>query len=122
DGRLAHTYVLQDDFKETGAHPSDTEDLVNECLTIAGTQCAAIIVEQQSRQAKVSFRSRTDLDVAQVAEQFGGGGHKKASGAMLPGPLFAARNTVLEALRNALSCEAASQQAPAPDTAADSTE
>lgn len=120
DGRLAHTYVLQDDFKETGAHPSDTEDLVNECLTVEGTQCAAIIVEQQSRQAKVSFRSRTDLDVAQIAEQFGGGGHKKASGAMLPGPLFAARATVLEVLRNALSCQSASSEAPAPETAAES--
>lgn len=104
EGRLAHTYVLRSDFKETGAHPSDTEDLVNECLTIEGTECAIIVVEQQSKQAKVSFRSRTDLDVAAIAEQFGGGGHKKASGAMLPGPLFAARNTVLEALRGALSC------------------
>lgn len=122
DGRLAHTYVLQDDFKETGAHPSDTEDLVNECLTVEGTQCAAIVVEQQSKQAKVSFRSRTDLDVAEIAEQFGGGGHKKASGAMLPGPLFAARNTVLEALRDALSCEPASTEAPAPENAADSTQ
>ena len=88
DGRLAHTYVLRQDFVETGAHPSDTEDLVNECLTITGTECAIIIVEQQSKQAKVSFRSRTDLDVAAIAEQFGGGGHKKASGAMLPGPLL----------------------------------
>lgn len=113
DGRLAHTYVLRDDFKETGAHPSDTEDLVNECLTIDGTQCAIILVEQQSKQAKVSFRSRTDLDVAAIAEQFGGGGHKKASGAMLPGPLFAARDTVLQAVRDALSCETPAGDVPA---------
>lgn len=113
EGRLAHTYVLQQDFKETGAHPSDTEDLVNECLTIDGTECAVIVVEQLSRQAKVSFRSRTELDVAAIAEQFGGGGHKKASGAMLRGPILTARNTVLEALRNALSCETADCQPPA---------
>lgn len=98
DGRLAHTYVLQKDFKETGTHPSDTEDLVNDCLTIEGTQCAFIIVEQMSGQMKVSFRSRSDLDVAAVAEQFGGGGHRKASGAMLPGPLAAAQERVLSAL------------------------
>ena len=113
DGRLAHTYVLRADFAESGAHPSDTEDLVNECLTVDGTECAVIIVEQQSRQAKVSFRSRSDLDVAAVAEQFGGGGHKKASGAMLPGPLFAARDTVLKTLRDSLSCSQASDEAPA---------
>jgi len=113
DGRLAHTYVLRDDFKQTGAHPSDTEDLVNECLTIDGTEVAIIVVEQQSKQAKVSFRSRTDLDVAAIAERFGGGGHMKASGAMLPGPLMEARDTVLQALRDALSCEADSKESPA---------
>lgn len=102
DGRLAYTYVMRKDFKETGTHPSDTEDLVNDCLTIDGTHCAFILVEQVSKQMKASFRSRTDLDVAAVAEQFGGGGHKKASGAMLPGPFNEARDRVLVALKSAL--------------------
>jgi phosphoesterase RecJ-like protein len=115
DGRLAHTYVLRKDFKETGSHPSDTEDLVNECLTIEGTEVAIIVVEQQSKQAKVSFRSRTDLDVAAIAERFGGGGHKKASGAMLPGPLMEARETVLQVIRDALSCQLASGETDAPE-------
>lgn len=103
DGRIAHTYVLQKDFKETGTHPSDTEDLVNDCLTIEGTQCAFIVVEQMSGQMKVSFRSRTELDVAAVAEQFGGGGHKKASGAMLRGTVESARKRILKALQTALN-------------------
>ncbi|MBX3439548.1 MAG: bifunctional oligoribonuclease/PAP phosphatase NrnA [Planctomycetaceae bacterium] len=103
DGRLAHTYVLQQDFKETGSHPSDTEDLVNDCLTIEGTECAFIIVEQMSGQVKISFRSRSELDVAAVAEQFGGGGHKKASGAMLPGPLATAQQRVLQAMLAAMT-------------------
>lgn len=103
DGRLAYTYVMRKDFKETGTHPSDTEDLVNDCLTIEGTECAFIIVEQMSKQMKVSFRSRTELDVAAVAEQFGGGGHKKASGAMLPGPFDEALQRVLTALKTALN-------------------
>jgi phosphoesterase RecJ-like protein len=102
-GRLAHTYVLQQDFKETGAHPSDTEDLVNDCLKIDGTECAVIVVEQASGQIKVSFRSRTDLSVAALAEQFGGGGHRQASGALLPGPLVTAQDRVLQVIRSALS-------------------
>jgi phosphoesterase RecJ-like protein len=102
DGRVAHTYVMQKDFKDTGTHPSDTEDLVNGCLTIEGAECAFIIVEQISGQMKVSFRSRTDLDVAAIAEQFGGGGHKKASGAMLPGPFATAQQRVLQTVQAAL--------------------
>ena len=102
DGRLAYTYVRWDDYAETQAEPADTEDMVNECLGVAGTQCAFILIEQSNHQIKVSFRSRTDLDVAKVAEQFRGGGHKQAAGAILPGPLAEAQANALAAMRAAL--------------------
>lgn len=105
-GKLAHTFVLQQDFDELSAHPSDTEDLVNDCLTINGAVCAIILVEQKSGQVKCSFRSRTGLDVAQIAETFGGGGHRQASGAMLPGPFATAQMRVLKVLEEALAVEA----------------
>jgi len=104
-GRLAHTYVMQKDFDELSAHPSDTEDLVNDCLTINGAICAVILVEQKSGQVKCSFRSRTGLDVARVAEQFGGGGHRQASGAMVPGPFATAHTRVLKAVEEAIAAE-----------------
>ena len=103
DGKLASTHVRYDDYAETQSEPADTEDLVNECLGIAGTHCAAIFIEQSNHQIKVSFRSRTDLDVAKVAEQFRGGGHKQAAGAILPGPLADAQAKVLTAMKAALN-------------------
>lgn len=106
-GAMGMAYVLQKDFDETGAHPSDTEDLVNVCLTVEGTRCAVILVEQKSGQVKVSFRSRTGLDVAKVAEQFGGGGHKLASGAMLAGPFANAQTIVMKAMQAAIEGQAA---------------
>ncbi|MEX0715768.1 MAG: bifunctional oligoribonuclease/PAP phosphatase NrnA [Planctomycetaceae bacterium] len=102
DGRIAYTWVEWQDFVETGARPVDTEDLVNECLMIAGTQVAFIAVEQMDRRIKVSLRSRTDIDVAAIAEKFGGGGHQKAAGAILPGPPEAAIRTLLAAIESAL--------------------
>ena len=102
-GRLAYVQARRDDFKETGAAPVDTEDLVNECLKIEGTECAFIAVEQYSGKVKISFRSRSDLNVAGIAEQFGGGGHKQAAGAMLDGPMPAAVDKVAAALRSALA-------------------
>jgi phosphoesterase RecJ-like protein len=102
DGKLAHTFVRWDDYAETQAEPADTEDLVNECLGIASTQCAFIAIEQSNRQIKVSFRSRTTLDMTKVAEQFHGGGHKQAAGAILPGPLSDAQAKVLTAMKAAL--------------------
>jgi phosphoesterase RecJ-like protein len=102
EGKLAHTFVKWSDFVETKAHPSDTEDLVNECLKIAGTECAFIAVELQNKQVKFSFRSRVMRNVAEIAEQFGGGGHKQASGALLNAPLSDARDKVLDTFREAL--------------------
>lgn len=106
EGRLAYTWVTLEDFEATGAKPVDTEDLVNECLTIAGTECAFIAIEQPNKRIKVSFRSRTSLNVAAVAEQFEGGGHKQAAGAILPGPPPVARQKILTAMLAALSATA----------------
>lgn len=103
DGELAYTTVEWKDFTETGAVPSDTEDLVNECLKVLGTKAAFIAIEQQNRQVKVSFRSRLDaINVAKVAEQFSGGGHRLASGATLPAPFAASVAKALEAMREAV--------------------
>ncbi len=102
EGRIAWTYVRWDDYAETGADPSDTEDLVNECLKIKGTVAAFICIEQSNRNIKTSFRSRLPVDISRVAEQFKGGGHKQAAGAILPGPLGEASTKVLTAIRATL--------------------
>ncbi len=104
DGRLAYTQIPWSDFVELGANPSDTEDLVNECLKISGTQAAFIAIEQANKQVKVSFRSRSEVDVARIAEQFKGGGHKQASGATLTGPLKSAVRQAHFAMQQAF-CE-----------------
>lgn len=104
NGRLAYTSVSVEDFKETGAKPIDTEDLVNECLMIDGTRAAFIAIEQPNKSVKVSFRSRSDLNVAAVAERFSGGGHKQAAGAVLAGPLPQVVSQVLEAMTAAMGC------------------
>ncbi len=103
NGALAYTSVSVDDFTETGALPSDTEDLVNECLKIAGTQAAFIAIEQANKQVKVSFRSRNDVNVAAIAERFNGGGHRQAAGATLPGPLTQAVAQALTVMKEQLA-------------------
>ena len=103
DGRLAHTAALKEDFTETGALPSDTEDVINMTLAIAGTQVAVIFVEQQNGGFKLSFRSRTpQIDCNELAKKFGGGGHKAAAGAFVSAPWPEAETLVLDAVRNAM--------------------
>jgi phosphoesterase RecJ-like protein len=102
NGRLVHTHVLKEDFERTGALPSDTEDVINMALAIAGTEFAVIFVEQQTGGFKLSFRSRCAVDCSKLAEQYGGGGHKAAAGAFVPGPYSEVAPRVLEAVRRAL--------------------
>lgn len=105
DACLAYLSVTQQDFKETGAVPADTEELVNQCLRIGGVKAAFIAIEQRNQTIKVSFRSRLNTDVAAVAEKFGGGGHKQAAGAVLPAPLTDALAKVLPLMRQVVTSE-----------------
>jgi phosphoesterase RecJ-like protein len=102
NGRVAHTSILRDDYEATGALPQDSEDLINYPRSIAGVEVGLMFMEQPRGGVKVSFRSRR-VDVAKVAEQFGGGGHKLASGATLNDPLPESRARVLAAVDAALN-------------------
>lgn len=99
NGKLAWTYVTLIDYRETGADPSETEDLVNECLTVGDVEAAFILIEQSNGNVKASLRSRSHIDVSRIAGDFGGGGHKQASGAILPGPLADVQTKILTAMK-----------------------
>ncbi|HEX4146102.1 MAG TPA: DHH family phosphoesterase [Pirellulales bacterium] len=99
-GRLAYTAALRDDFAATGALAADTEDVVNLALAILGVEVAVIFVEQADGGNKISFRSRTPkVDCNTLARNFGGGGHRAAAGAFLPGTLAEVQPKVLDAVR-----------------------
>lgn len=102
-GRLIYTWLNQTDFTASKALPSDSEDIINMTLSVGGTEAAVILVEQATGGYKVSFRSRCHaVDCAAIAQQFGGGGHKKAAGAFLNESLESARQKVLDAVRAAM--------------------
>jgi phosphoesterase RecJ-like protein len=102
-GRVAFTEVRRDDYAATGATPQDTEELVNFTRRLAGVEVGLFFMEQPRGGVKVSFRSRARVNVGRVAEQFGGGGHRLASGAILDRPLDEARAAVLAAVEAALA-------------------
>jgi phosphoesterase RecJ-like protein len=102
DGQVAHTEIRRDDYASTGALPQDSEDLVNYTRTLAGVEVGLFFMEQPRGGVKVSFRSRQRIDVARLAERFGGGGHRLASGAILDTTLDDARTRVLAAVGAAL--------------------
>lgn len=64
----------------------DDEGFVNQPLAIKGVEVAFLIRENEKGKLRISLRSRTDaVDVNKLAEQFGGGGHARASGCRMEG-------------------------------------
>jgi len=80
DGRLCWGALRLQDFESAQASDEDTEGFVNELLSIQTVQIAALFREPKPHKIRVSLRSRGDFDVAAVAREFGGGGHRNAAG------------------------------------------
>jgi phosphoesterase RecJ-like protein len=102
DGKLIYSSATPTDLTETGAEATDTEDVVNRLLSVAGVEVALLFLEIGPQETKVSLRSRTTFDSRAIAAQFGGGGHTAASGVRYPGPLAPAIAAVVDAVRKAL--------------------
>ena len=66
---------------------------------------AVVLREAADGQIRVSFRAREGVDAAALAARFGGGGHRAASGATLPGPLPEATRRVIKAAKRLLGTE-----------------
>ncbi|MCU0714682.1 MAG: bifunctional oligoribonuclease/PAP phosphatase NrnA [Pirellula sp.] len=103
NGQLVHTHVRKEDFVESGALASDTEDAINLTLAIEGTKVAIILIEQLKGGFKVSFRSRCHVDCNELARQFGGGGHRAAAGAFIEAEFADVQARVLQAARQAIA-------------------
>ncbi len=103
DGRVAYTEIRRADYAATGATPQDTEDLVNFTRSLAGVEVGLFFMEQPRGGVKVSFRSRARVDVARLAERFGGGGHRLAAGTIIEASLEEARSRVLQAVQAAVT-------------------
>lgn len=85
DGRCIVSYIdkkTMDFYQVTG---KDLEGIVSQLKLTKGVECAVFMYEMRSLEYKVSLRSTEKVDVAKVAELFGGGGHARAAGCTLNG-------------------------------------
>jgi phosphoesterase RecJ-like protein len=99
EDHLGWVWVTQQQMERSGAREEDCEGLVNYVLSIGDVEVAAFFRELPGGRFRVSLRSKGKLDVARVAERFGGGGHECASGCAVDGPLAEAVRQVLSHLR-----------------------
>jgi phosphoesterase RecJ-like protein len=100
---IVWTTLTKADRKDTGYTGNDDADLISVVSAIDDALVAIIFVEQNETSTKVSWRGlKQEVDVSQIASQFGGGGHKAAAGAEVSGSLADVQKSVLEITRRAL--------------------
>src|SRR5947209_3021373 len=102
DVGLAWVTVPPDALQRHGATADDLDGIVEYPRSIAGVRLALLFRQIANGRVKVSFRSMGDVDVAELAQRFGGGGHARAAGASLEGSIAAAQQEVLAAARRYL--------------------
>ncbi len=68
-----------------GVEPADLDGIVNQLRYTKGVECAIFLYESDFQSYKVSMRSGGNIDVAAIAQYFGGGGHKRAAGCTING-------------------------------------
>lgn len=104
DEQLGITWITigRQAMQDTGTTNEDLDGIVDLARTVAGTEVALLFRETADGSTKVSLRSSGPTDVNAIARRFGGGGHRKASGALVPGAVEDVRPRVLDAVRDAL--------------------
>jgi bifunctional oligoribonuclease and PAP phosphatase NrnA len=91
DERLATAELTQRMLEETGASLVDSESFINHLRSVKPVEVAMIFREGDDSAIHVSMRSKGTVDVAGLAQRFGGGGHRQAAACRLPGSLDSVR-------------------------------
>ena len=111
DGQLVWTWVRREDVERTAGKEEDIAGLVEQLARSTGMRIALLFNEQSASEVKISCRTvpfPPVVDAARLMGGFGGGGHARAAGALVPGSLDDVKVRVLEEARAALRAARAS--------------
>lgn len=101
-GPVAVTYVTREMYRSTGTGAEDTENFSNFPRTISPIRISVFMRELEDGAWKVSLRSKGKVNVARIAEKFGGGGHQNAAGFKTSTDRVTAVQTILKEAKKVL--------------------
>ena len=88
--------------EQTKASEEDADGFVNYPLAVGEVEATALFKECSPGVYRTSLRSKGDVNVAKIAEQFGGGGHRNAAGCTLKGDLAELEQKLVPLLQDAV--------------------
>jgi phosphoesterase RecJ-like protein len=106
-GRIVWAEIDRDMLSRCSASPMEADGLVSFLASAQGMDAAVVFRVKQNGRIEVSMRAAPPWDLSGVALSLGGGGHPRAAGCTVDGPMAAARERVLGAIEEALRVQAA---------------
>ncbi len=104
DGQVASWRLRREVVERLGILPSDTEGLIDAIRSVDTVRVAIFFEEMQDGKVRISVRSKSGgPDVSAICGQFGGGGHMRAAGARMTGPMDEAAEQFLKAVHESLN-------------------
>ena len=100
NSRVAICYCTLNDYKETKTSKEDSEGIANFLLNHKEVEVGIFIREIEKNSWKASLRSNGFVDLSKIANTFGGGGHKNASGLKYQGSIEKLRNDLIDKILN----------------------
>lgn len=85
NGFVIFSVLKRKDLDFYGVDGSDLDGIIDQLRVTEGVECALFLYEKEDHQYKISMRSNNLIDVSQIADHFGGGGHVRAAGCTMSG-------------------------------------
>lgn len=102
DGKCIYGYCTTELMENYGITVNDLDAVIASIRNVAGVEVAMFIYQLDADWFKVSLRSKNITDVSEIAVKFGGGGHARAAGFDIDGPLDDAIALVLKEIEKSL--------------------
>lgn len=101
DGACIVSVLTQEEMKAFDVLPKHLEGIVNQLRVTKGVQIAVFIYENMDKTFKASLRVNGEINAAEIALSFGGGGHVKAAGCTMEGT----KESVVEQMISAIAAQ-----------------
>ena len=85
-----------------GLESSDTEGVIDQLRVTKGVEVAILLKEMNPQVWRVSMRSCTMVNVAEICMKYGGGGHIRAAGCIMNGSMHDVINALLKEIEQRL--------------------
>lgn len=102
DGKIAFSYISEEDMANVGAKIGDHEGLVDLGRNIGGVE-VSIFMRECEDVYRISLRSNGRINVNEIAKKFGGGGHNMAAGIKTSGSFKETKEALISAIKEKLS-------------------